>query len=108
MGNNQKVVEELRRARTPLADQCSKKIGGKETDKKNSKENDEENSKEDDGIVHVCSRAVDGYCSAYAFPVAKWKNGDCPLSDTELKTVVVDEQPKGKVRIGQQKQKKKR
>ncbi len=45
------------------------------------------------------------YCSAYTYPDAKWKNGDCPLADTFLKEVEVKEGEKK--RIGQQKSKKK-
>jgi len=52
-----------------------------------------------------CSRIDNGYCSAYINPKAKWSAGkQCPLaSHLEAKKVEVV----GKIRSGQQKQKKK-
>ena len=85
-----KVVEELKVIRQMLSTKCAKKEG----------EGDEEQ-------VITCSRADGVYCSVYAFPEAKWRSGDCPMADSELKTVV-EVETKGKVRVGQQKQKKRR
>jgi hypothetical protein len=54
---------------------------------------------------HTCSRVLkDKTCSAFAYPSAKWRIGDCPLADQELRLTVIEE-PKKKVRVGQQKQK---
>lgn len=56
---------------------------------------------------HTCSRVDEAFCSVYAFPKAKWRLGDCPMADRELRT----DQPKadkGKVRVGQQKQRRRR
>jgi hypothetical protein len=44
-------------------------------------------------------------CQAYLYPDMKWRLGNCPLA-THL-TAVIEEQ-KGKRRVGQQKQKKRR
>lgn len=56
---------------------------------------------------HRCSRADGAYCGTYAFPAIKWRLGDCPMADKELRTVVESASGKSKVRVGQQKQKKK-
>lgn len=53
---------------------------------------------------HRCSRADGAYCGTYAFPAIKWRLGDCPMADRELRTVITSD--KTKVRVGQQKQKK--
>lgn len=74
-----RTIDVLRRNRQPLARKCTM-----------------------DGVR--CSRAIDDVCNPYAFPEAKWRNGDCPMADAGLKA----DQPKakaGKVRVGQQKQK---
>lgn len=58
---------------------------------------------------HRCSRIdpIKGNCcTAYHCPAAKWRLGDCPMADKELRTIVLEE--KTKVRVGQQKQKKKK
>jgi hypothetical protein len=56
--------------------------------------------------AHICSRVMkDKTCSAYAYPQAKWRAGDCPLADLELQTPIIKEDTK-KTRVGQQKQKK--
>ena len=54
-----------------------------------------------------CSKADGEHCSVYAFPAAKWRIGDCPMASLELRTTF-EEKPKDKVRVGQQKQKKKK
>ena len=42
------------------------------------------------------------YCTAYAFPKTRWKLGNCPLA-THIET---EKSKKGKIRVGQQKQRK--
>jgi len=81
-----RVIEKLKEDKLPLAKQCTKPAT-------------------EDAPEHVCSRADDPYCAVYAFPNTKWRIGDCPMADTELKTKVVVK-PSTKVRVGQQKQKK--
>ena len=80
-----KQFEKLMRERTPLVEQCAKIIEEKNT---------------------VCSRADGKFCGAYAFPAKKWVLG-CPLADDFLKTITEDQKVADKVRVGQQKQKKK-
>ena len=41
-------------------------------------------------------------CNAYIDPEQNWKNGDCPLASH----LIIEEKPKRKVRVGQQKQQK--
>jgi len=43
------------------------------------------------------------FCIVYAFPKAKWRNGDCNMADH----IELEAAKKEKVRVGQQKQKKK-
>jgi hypothetical protein len=43
------------------------------------------------------------YCKVYAFPKAKWRNGICNMADH----IVLEVKKDTKVRVGQQKQKKK-
>lgn len=43
------------------------------------------------------------YCKVYAFPKAKWRNGICNMADH----IVIEVKKDTKVRVGQQKQKKK-
>ena len=75
-----KTIELLREGRQPLTDQC----GG-------------------------CKRII-GFepklrCDAYAFPAAAWRMGHCPLAThVSYRPGKTDS---GKVRVGQQKQKKK-
>lgn len=76
-----KRINKLKQARCTLVSQCTK-----------------------DG--HTCSRAEDAHCGVYAFPEMKWRLGDCPMADKELRTVV--EMAAKRVRQGQQKQKKTR
>jgi len=45
-------------------------------------------------------------CLAYVAPALHWRNGNCPLA-THMSTMV-GEQQQGKVRVGQQKQKKRK
>ena len=81
-----KRVEELKTMVEPIVDKC----------KKDTKEG-----------LHVCSRSNGETCSSYAFPSAKWRAGDCPMADEILRTQIEDD-TKGKVRVGQQKQSKKK
>ena len=41
------------------------------------------------------------YCKSYAFPAAKWRNGNCNMADH----IEIEVAKKEKVRVGQQKQK---
>ena len=87
-----KTVERLKEERLPIGERCSTII--------------KEEGKDD--VNHTCSRADGEFCGVYAFPKLKWgKDRDCPMADNELRTVVETETVKGKVRVGQQKQKKK-
>jgi hypothetical protein len=43
------------------------------------------------------------HCLVYAFPKAKWRNGDCNMADH----IELEAAKKEKIRVGQQKQKKK-
>jgi hypothetical protein len=78
--------EKMMRERTPLIEQCAKIVEKKNT---------------------ICSRADGKFCSVYAFPDKKWRLG-CPLADEFLRHIITEDQKDaGKVRVGQQKQKKK-
>ena len=57
--------------------------------------------------ITFCSRADGNFCGVYAFPEKKWINFDCPMADDFLRTKSEAEIAKEKVRVGQQKQKKK-
>jgi hypothetical protein len=87
MGRRNTVIEKLREEQEPIIEQC-KKI----TDDK----------------THICSRSDGEVCKVYAFPKAKWRTSDCPMADEVLRTMVVEEKTTEKVRVGQQKQKKKK
>lgn len=65
-------------------------------------------TKFDGKIVKMCSRinVLKTTCSVYTNPQAKWRNGDCPMADEELRTNFTPA-PIKKVRVGQQKQKRK-
>jgi hypothetical protein len=80
-----KVIEGLKVIKEPLYEKCMREI---------------------DGENHICSRADEGYCKSYAFPKAKWRLGDCPMADEVLREKHIA-QESVKVRVGQQKQKKK-
>lgn len=81
-----KQVEKLKAVRLPLSEYCKKEINGK---------------------LHTCSRSYKNTCEVYAFPKTKWLTGDCPMADDELRTMI-DTEVKPKVRVGQQKQKKRK
>jgi hypothetical protein len=85
--SQQKIIKELKAQREDLHVKCKKAI-------------------EEEDRIHTCSRAEGLCCSVYAFPKAKWRNGDCPMADTELREIVEQVQEQ-KIRVGQQKQKKK-
>lgn len=52
-----------------------------------------------------CNRSINGYCKSYFNPKAKWRIGVCPLaSHVKLE----NKQSTEKVRVGQQKQKKRK
>jgi len=51
-----------------------------------------------------CIRIEDGYCRSFAFPAIKWRSmGGCPMASH----IVAEAYTIGKIRAGQQKQKKK-
>jgi hypothetical protein len=55
--------------------------------------------------TQTCEKIDGDYCSVYPFPAAMWRNGRiCPMA-THCK--YLDKGPTEKVRVGQQKQKKK-
>jgi len=78
-----KLIDKLREKREPIIDQC-KKFG----------EADES-----------CSRIDGNLCSATFSPSARWKLGPCNLATHVISRI--GEQSQQKIRIGQQKQKKK-
>lgn len=82
------IVKELRSERQPTVKNCQN----------------------DNGKCRKMKYFDDGesVCVAYFNPTTKWRNGDCPLADEFLKKSFVDSKKKEKVRVGQQKQKKKR
>lgn len=45
-------------------------------------------------------------CTAYLYPATRWKHGSCALA-THVREQM-DDKPKGKIRVGQQKQKKRK
>lgn len=53
-----------------------------------------------------CRKAEGDYCSVFVSPAAKWRLGDCPMADDFLRTKT-QKKPAEKVRVGQQKQRKK-
>lgn len=82
---NQRMVESLKKERQPVVEQCLK--GNNEKDP-------------------VCSKVNENVCDAYAFPSSKWRNNQhCPLATNIINE---EEVTRGKVRVGQQKQKKKK
>jgi len=80
-----KMMDQLRAEQEPINERCKKVIDEK---------------------LHICSRSDGELCKVYAFPNAKWRVTDCPMADQELRTLT-PEQEAAKVRVGQQKQKKK-
>ena len=55
-----------------------------------------------EGEEIACSRIDETgkYCRSFAFPAAKWRNGDCPMANDDLRSH--EEYAKGKTRVGQQ------
>jgi hypothetical protein len=98
-----KVVEELMMAREPVIGKCVGKDFGKEesdflrADRCSRIEPVVQETGEEDFFNEACR------CAAYAYPEVKWRNGRCPLSDHFRPDLSVKKQ---KVRVGQQKQKK--
>lgn len=90
-----KIMEQLLKDRTPLHERCTL-ITPPSDD-------------EPDGPTKVdfCSRADGNFCGVYAFPSKKWENFDCPMADEFLRTKTDEQIAKEKIRVGQQKQKKK-
>lgn len=85
-----KQIQRLMEQRTPLVPQCMK------------------NEIEDKSKVTFCSRADGNFCGAYAWPEKKWRVGECPLADEALRTHTEEQVAQDKIRVGQQKQKKKK
>lgn len=80
--NHDRFIEIMKSKRTPIVDQCT-----------------------DNG---VCGRIEKGskFCGAYINPSRRWVLGTCPLA-THVVTRI-DDKDKGKTRVGQQKQKRRR
>ncbi|HUU87785.1 MAG TPA: hypothetical protein VMX17_08540 [Candidatus Glassbacteria bacterium] len=85
-----KQIVKLMEERTPLVEQCMKT----------------EEGEEGKVIFTFCSRADGKFCGVYAFPGKKWALG-CPLADEFLRIITEDQKAADRVRVGQQKQKKK-
>jgi len=65
------------------------------------------------GLFQHCIRTVFSHeicdpplCSCFINPMAKWKNGDCAMADEFLRKTYAA--PKEKIKVGQQKQRKKK
>jgi hypothetical protein len=73
-------IAQMRSARMPAIDKCR------------------------DHASHPCTFLENDsdYCQAYMYPKRMWKNGNCPLA-THLE---VEKSKQGKIRVGQQKQRK--
>lgn len=93
-----RMIEEMKANLKPIVDgQCEKMI----TIVNSKKENEEK--------LHTCSRATtERNCKVYQIPELQWRRGDCPMADEALRTAIIEEEAAGKVRVGQQKQKKHR
>lgn len=91
-----KQIQRLMKERTPLVARCTLTTPPPKDDP--------------DGPTKItfCSRADGEFCGAYAWPDKKWRSFDCPLADEFLRTKTEDDLKKKKIRVGQQKQKKKR
>ena len=90
-----KTIEELRQNRLVVAPECSVI----------------ENAETDTEQRVYCQNAFmfrnRMRCQSYAFPKAKWRNGqNCPRA-THIQTETETKTATGKIRVGQQKQKKK-
>jgi hypothetical protein len=48
------------------------------------------------------------FCTVYSDPAIAWRRGDCPMADIHLRTKSEEEKAREKVRVGQQKQKKRK
>jgi hypothetical protein len=83
-----KVIESLKQNRMIISEKCSKQLEGEEG-------------------VHVCSQVDGEFCNVYAYPDVAWRRDDCPMADEKLKENYV-EPTKQKIRVGQQKQKKRK
>lgn len=108
------IIEQLRMIRQPTIDKCF----GKETNcskidhisnklSESSPDPHSFNSYEANGEPVIQSEEIPEikpFCTIYAFPATKWRNGNCPMA-THLEIVEVK---KDKVRVGQQKQKQKK
>lgn len=89
-----KTIEELRANRLVVAPECSIT---------ENPETDDEKKVYCDHAVMIRSRKR---CECYAFPKQMWRNGKVCLRATHVK-IAADVKDTGKIRAGQQKQKKK-
>ena len=81
MGKKLSVSEQLQLMKQPIIEKC---IGEKSCSK-------------------IVVEGEKSFCKSYAFPAAKWRNGICNMADH----IVIEVKKDTKVRVGQQKQKKK-
>jgi hypothetical protein len=87
---NAKIIEELKANRKPLISNCT------------------------DHPDSACSKTTlmkgeeGNFCTVYSDPSTAWRRGDCPMADIHLRTKSEEEKAREKIRVGQQKQKKKR
>jgi hypothetical protein len=114
-----KIIEQLRKEAQPIVLQCTGKgLTPEQMDRLDGKHPvcsridpievfeiiDEETGQVDDEVGPELSSVDEACrCTAYAFPSAKWRNGVCPLATHIL---AEEDTATGKVRVGQQKQKK--
>jgi len=82
-----RTIEKLKAIRETIVSQCKR-----------------EATKQDPRTV--CTRSDGECCGVYAFPKAMWRLGHCPMADENLIPKIVEINTE-KVRVGQQKQKKK-
>jgi hypothetical protein len=82
LGKQMSVTEQLQLMKQPIVEKCT------EGEKSCSK---------------IVVEGGKSFCKSYAFPAAKWRNGICNMADH----IVIEVKKDTKVRVGQQKQKKK-
>jgi len=115
-----KIIEQLRKEAEPIVPQCiGQNLTPKQQDMLNEKYpvctriepveifeiiDEDTGQVDDEAAPEISSVDETCRCTAYAFPSTKWKNGRCPLA---THVGMKREEYTGKVRVGQQKQKKK-
>ena len=85
-----RVTQEMRDNKMPLVQQCV---------------NDPEKPC---SRTHIQCGMEGDFCTVYQNPAAMWRRGDCPMADNHLRKNIEEPSTKNKVRVGQQKQKKRR